>query len=220
MPKQIILAIRSDGFEIPFIAEWFDSLKEATEVKEIFGRLIDEVLIELKGEDKRKTLAMMLFNNVDDGMNKKLKVRYSNTVAVQNYMVIVEKYPRARVEKAKTVLIEGVLQMMNEDWIVNKASNARFLKNERHYQIVLEKYMRYFKKELIRGCINLGVEKEEVLEIPSSIEGRGFWRSNYLNVNSYARSIFVDVVDRETQVIKVWKETYDMFVFVIVELVF
>jgi len=174
MPKQIILAIRSDGFEIPFIAEWFDSLKEATEVKEIFGRLIDEVLMELKGEDKRKTLAMMLFNNVDDGMNKKLKVRYSNTVAVQNYMVIVEKYPRARVEKAKTVLIEGVVQMMNEDWIVNKASNARFLKNERHYQIVLEKYMRYFKKELIRGCINLGVEKEEVLEIPSSIEGRGF----------------------------------------------
>jgi hypothetical protein len=51
-------------------------------VKKIFEKLIKDVLMYMKKEDKRKTLMAMLFNKVDRSQIEKLIRRKSATLAV------------------------------------------------------------------------------------------------------------------------------------------
>jgi hypothetical protein len=51
-------------------------------VKKIFDRLVQDVLNKIKGEDKRKTLMVMLFNKVDRNQVEKLMKRKNKTFAV------------------------------------------------------------------------------------------------------------------------------------------
>jgi hypothetical protein len=51
-------------------------------VKKIFDRLVQDVLNKMKGEDKRKTLMVMLFNKVDRNQVEKLIKRKNKTFAV------------------------------------------------------------------------------------------------------------------------------------------
>ena len=51
-------------------------------VKKIFDRLVQDVLNKIKGEDKRKTLMVMLFNKVDRNQVEKLIKRKNKTSAV------------------------------------------------------------------------------------------------------------------------------------------
>jgi hypothetical protein len=51
-------------------------------VKKIFDRLVQDVLNKMKGEDKRKTLMVMLFNKVDRNQVEKLIKRKNKTSAV------------------------------------------------------------------------------------------------------------------------------------------
>lgn len=118
--------------------------------------------MELKGYDKRKILAMMLFNDADENLNEKLKKRKNKTMAVQNYMDIIDKYSKKDINKAKEILREGALKMMNKDWIFHKALHAKFPSNERQNQILFEKYMIQFRKELKLGAIKMTVDKDEV----------------------------------------------------------
>jgi len=100
-------------------------------IKKIFTKLIDKVLKPLKGEDKRKTLAMMLLNDVEKKNIQKLKERVNKTNAVENYLKIVGKYNEKHVNEAKAILRSAVFKMMNADWIFNTALNARFRNNVR-----------------------------------------------------------------------------------------
>lgn len=128
----------------------------------------------MKGEDKRKTLAMMVFNDVQRRAVEKLKKRKNKTNAVKNYLKIIDSHSEKDVNQAKAILRSGVFHMMNEDWIFHKALHARFRTNERQNQIVLEQYMTQFKRELGKGEIMMDVDKDEVLRIPSAIVRRGF----------------------------------------------
>jgi hypothetical protein len=51
-------------------------------VQKIFGKLIKDVLMHMKKEDKRKTLMAMLFNKVNKNQIEKLVNRKSATLAV------------------------------------------------------------------------------------------------------------------------------------------
>ena len=100
-------------------------------IKKIFTKLIDKVLKPLKGEDKRKTLAMMLLNDVERKNIEKLKKRVNKTSAVENYLKIVSKYNEKHVNEAKAILRSAVFKMMNAHWIFNTALHARFRNNVR-----------------------------------------------------------------------------------------
>ena len=100
-------------------------------IKKIFTKLIDKVLMPMKGEDKRKTLARMLFNDVERSNIEKLKRRKNKTDAVENYLKIIAKNSVKDVNEAKAILRSSVFKMMNERWIFNTALHARFRNNER-----------------------------------------------------------------------------------------
>lgn len=64
-PSRIISIIREEADEIRFMEEELSNVEKIKIVREIFYQLIQEVLRKLKGEDKRKTLMIMLLNKVD-----------------------------------------------------------------------------------------------------------------------------------------------------------
>lgn len=131
----------------------------------------------MKKEDKRKTLMAMLFNKVNKNQIEKLINRKSATLAVENYVKIIEKYDENDVNEAKKALRAGLFKMMNERWIFHKALHATFrkgAKNVHQTRIVLEKYMIQFRSELKNNFIESFVNREKVMRIPSAIEREGF----------------------------------------------
>ena len=61
-------------------------------IRKIFTKLIEKVLMIMKGEDKRKTLMIMLFNRVNRRQIEKLKKRKNQTGAVKNYLKIIDRF--------------------------------------------------------------------------------------------------------------------------------
>jgi DNA replicative helicase MCM subunit Mcm2 (Cdc46/Mcm family) len=78
----MVSIIRQEADEIRFMEEELPDLTKIKTVKKIFDRLVQDVLNKIKGEDKRKTLMVMLFNKVDRNQVEKLIKRKNKTSAV------------------------------------------------------------------------------------------------------------------------------------------
>jgi hypothetical protein len=78
----MVSIIRQEADEIRFMEEELPDLTKIKTVKKIFDRLVQDVLNKIKGEDKRKTLMVMLFNKVDRNQVEKLMKRKNKTFAV------------------------------------------------------------------------------------------------------------------------------------------
>ena len=109
--------------------------------------------------------------DIDDDLNEEIQRKSGLSEAFKNYIRILKKCDRKIVNAAKEALRDAIFNSMNHDWIFNYAINKHFRREEKLNQIVLEKYLKNFRRELKNeGKVSFNVDRNYVLGIHSSIQ--------------------------------------------------
>jgi hypothetical protein len=108
----------------------------------------------------RLPLLIMLLNNVDLRKVGLLKKRKKVSKAVSNYLKIIDSFDVKLINEAKALLRDAIYRMMNDSWIFHKALHTKFKDNERDSQIIFEKFMLEFRKQLKNGTILNSINEE------------------------------------------------------------
>lgn len=171
MPSLTLTATQAIVNELKFDGSSLTDTKDLKKVKKIFKLLIEEVLMKIKHKDRNKRQLRYLLEDIDDDLNEEIQRKSQLSEAAKNYIRILKKCDRKIVNAAKEALRDAIFNSMNHDWIFNFAINKHFRREKKLNQIVLEKYLKNFRRELKNeGKVSFNVDRNYVLKIYSYIQ--------------------------------------------------
>lgn len=108
-----------------------------------------KILKKIKYKHSNKTQLRLILEEINDDLNWLIQGKINLSDAEFAYFEILKKYDREVVNAAKGALRDAIYRSMNPNWVYSHAINVDFKKDRKTnkmYQVLLEKYLNYFRK--------------------------------------------------------------------------